>query len=179
MIELDAACRTGRPEPLSGHARRGRAQVGRSHRRRRRGRTRPQRKAPLAAGIHACAQPSPSASRATRARRPACAIYILHYRCTYIVWCCPCLWTLGRPVSQITVRTATAACSTTCMLLYVLCRERPAASRGPLDGRGSGQILRWVVRPASEVTGRNRRRWVRTYVRHSARLLTLLLSYYA
>lgn len=140
----------------------------------------PNGKRPLPrASMHPCAQPSPSASRATRARRPACAIYILHYRCTYIVWCCPCLWTLGRPVSQITVRTATAACSTTCMLLYVLCRERPAASRGPLDGRGSGQILRWVVRPASEVTGRNRRRWVRTYVRHSARLLTLLLSYYA
>jgi hypothetical protein len=66
-----------------------------------------------------------------------------------------------------------------CLLYYMhaLVRTVPRATCGqpcPLDGRGSGQM----DGQASEVTGRNRRRWVRTYVRTCAaglRLLTLLL----
>jgi hypothetical protein len=101
----------------------------------------------LAAGIHACAQPSPSASRATRARRPACAIYIYIYYTlqVYVHRLVRSLPVDPGTVSQITVQHRDRrACSTTCMLLYVLCRERPAASRVRWT---DADRVRWMVRP--------------------------------
>jgi hypothetical protein len=104
--------------PLAG---RGRVQVGRSHRRRRRGRTRPQRKAPLPRHP-ATAVPVACMTPPAGVRQPYIGVGV-HHRLVRLALA-------TGTVSQITAHAATA-CLPPWPLLYVrtYCRERRVDSR--------------------------------------------------